>query len=142
MVYLRSEEIDKLASSVIQRYKEYAGIEWELFSVDPMKLAEMFGCEITFVDFGDDTDTLGFTAFNNMTVTVVDVNQFEMSLDLTDKSIVINEALRRGCEGRLHFTIAHEVAHHIINKVCNANYILKKQITDTRLTTMNIWQIN
>lgn len=49
----------------------------------------------------------------------------DMSLDLTDKSIVINEALKRGCEGRLHFTIAHEVAHHIINKVCGANYSFK-----------------
>ena len=125
MIYLRSEEIDRLACSVIQRYKEYVGMEWELFSIDSMKLAEMCGCEITFVDFGDETDTLGFTAFNDMTITVVDVNQTEMSLDLTDKSIVINEALKRGCEGRLHFTIAHEVAHHIINKVCGANYSFK-----------------
>ena len=99
MIYLRSEEIDRLACSVIQRYKEYVGMEWELFSIDPMKLAEMCGCEITFVDFGDETDTLGFTAFNDMTITVVDVNQTEMSLDLT--------------------------AHHIINKVCGANYSFK-----------------
>ncbi|MEE1173416.1 MAG: ImmA/IrrE family metallo-endopeptidase [Ruminococcus sp.] len=125
MIYLRSEEIDKLASSVIRKYKEYVGIEWELFSVDPMKLAEMCGCEIKFIDFGDETDTLGFTAFNDMTITAVDVNQTEIRLDLTDKSIVINEALKRGCEGRVHFTIAHEIAHHIINKVCSANYSFK-----------------
>lgn len=125
MIYLRSEEIDKIASTVIRKYKKYVGIEWALFSVDPMKLAEKCGCKIKFIDFGDETDTLGFTAFNDMTVTVVDVNQTEMKLDLTDKSIVINEALKRGCEGRLRFTIAHEIAHHIINKVCSANYSFK-----------------
>lgn len=125
MIYLRSEEIDKLASSVIRKYKEYVGTEWELFCVDPMKLAEMCGCEITFIDFGDDTDTLGFTAFNDMTVTVTDVNQADIDLELKEGSIVINEALKRGCVGRLNFTIAHEVAHHIINKMCGAEYSLK-----------------
>ena len=125
MIYLRSEEIDKLASRIIKSYKEYIGLEWDLFSIDPFKLAEMCGCEIIFVDFGEEADILGFTAFNDMTITVVDVNQSEMSLDLTDKSIVINEARKRGCVGRLNFTIMHEVAHHIINKVCSANYSFK-----------------
>lgn len=125
MINLRSHEIDKLANSVIKRYKEYTDTEWDLFNIDPMTLAEMCGYEIKFIDFGDESDILGFTAFNNMTVTVTDVNQTDLTLDLTDKSIVINEALKRGCVGRLNFTIAHEVAHHIIEKVCLADYSVK-----------------
>ena len=37
-----------------------------------IKLAEMCGCEIVFVDFGDESEVLGFTAFNDMEVTVMD----------------------------------------------------------------------
>ena len=125
MINLKSYEIDQLAQSVIKRYKEYTQTDWELFSVDPIKLAEMCGCEIIFVDFGDESEVLGFTAFNDMEVTVMDVCQSEISLKLSDKSIVINESLKNGCVGRYNFTIVHEVAHHIINKVCDANYSIK-----------------
>ena len=46
----------------------------------------------------------------------------DITLDLSNRTLVINEALKRGCEGRLNFTIAHEIAHHIIDVVCGANY--------------------
>ena len=125
MIYLRSDEINRLAKGVIGKYKAYIGAEWELFKIEPLKLAEMCGCNVRFVDFGDDADILGFTVFNEMSITVTDVNLVDLTLDLNDKDIVINEALKRGCEGRLNFTIAHELAHHIINEVCGANYSVK-----------------
>ena len=41
MVYLNNSEISDLAKKVIQKYREYIGVEWELFKVEPIKLAEM-----------------------------------------------------------------------------------------------------
>ena len=53
------------------------------------------------------------------------IRLFWITLDLSNRTLVINEALKRGCEGRLNFTIAHEIAHHIIDIVCGANYSIK-----------------
>lgn len=125
MVYLNNSEISDLAQKVIQRYREYIGADWELFKVEPIKLAEMLGLDVKFVDFGDDSEILGFTAFNDMSITLTDANQSDITLDLSNRTLVINEALKRGCEGRLNFTIAHEIAHHIIDVVCGANYSIK-----------------
>lgn len=125
MVYLNKSEISDLAKKVIQKYKEYIGVEWELFKVEPIRLAEMLGLDVKFVDFGDDSEILGFTAFNDMSITLTDANQSDITLDLSNRTLVINEALKRGCEGRLNFTIAHEIAHHIIDVVCGANYSIK-----------------
>lgn len=60
-----------------------------------------------------------------MTITVTYTNQSELCINLSGESIDINEVLKRGCLGRLSFTIAHEVVHHILNKICLVNYSLK-----------------
>ena len=97
MVYLNNSEINDLAKKVIQKYREYIGVEWELFKVEPIRLAEMLGLDVKFVDFGDDSEILGFTAFNDMSITLTDANQSDITLDLSNRTLVINEALKRGC---------------------------------------------
>ena len=52
MLYLRSDEISSLAAQTIQKYKEYIGVDWELFKVNPITLAEMWGLDVKFVDLG------------------------------------------------------------------------------------------
>lgn len=125
MLYLRSDEIKSLADKVIRQYKNIIGVDWELFKVEPIKLAEMLGLDVRFVDFGEDSEIMGFTAFNDMSITLTDANQSEITLDLSGRTIVINEALKKGCIGRLNFTITHEIAHHIIDMFCGANYSVK-----------------
>ena len=125
MLFLRSDEISSLAAQTIQKYREYIGVNWELFKVNPITLAEMWGLDVKFVDLGEDSDIMGFTAFNDMDITLTDANQSNITLELSSRTIVINEALTRGCTGRLNFTIAHEIAHHIIDIVCGANYSVK-----------------
>ena len=75
MLYLRSGEISSLAAQTIQKYKEYIGVDWELFKVNPITLAEMWGLDVKFVDLGEDSDIMGFTAFNDMDITLTDANQ-------------------------------------------------------------------
>lgn len=125
MTNLTERDIHCMAEEIIKQYKSYMQIDWDICRVDPVKVAEMCGCKVMYVDFGEDSDILGFTSFNDMTINIVDVNQAELTIELTNKSIIINEALKRGCEGRLNFTIAHETAHHIINSVCGADYAVR-----------------
>ena len=95
MVYLTNDEINNMANKVIQRYRVYIGVEWELFKVEPIKLAEMLGLDVKFVDFGDDSGILGFTGFNEMCITLADANQSDITLELSNRTLVINEALKR-----------------------------------------------
>ena len=43
MLFLRSDEISSIAAQTIQKYREYIGVDWELFKVNPITLAEMWG---------------------------------------------------------------------------------------------------
>ena len=95
MLYLRSDEISSLAAQTIQKYREYIGVDWELFKVNPITLAEMWGLDVKFVDLGEDSDIMGFTAFNDMDITLTDANQSDITLELSGRTIVINEALHR-----------------------------------------------
>ena len=119
MLYLRSD-------------KEYIGVDWELFKVNPITLAEMWGLDVKFVDLGEDSDIMGFTAFNDMDITLTDANQSDITLELSGRTIVINEALTRGCAGRLNFTIAHEIAHHITPNI--------QRKANRRLLQLHQWQ--
>lgn len=125
MIYLRTEEINELATKLVHEYRQYIGADWGIFKVEPLKLAEMLGLEVKFVDLGYESKILGFTSFNDVTITFTDSNQSDIILELTGRTVVINEALKTGYEGRLNFTLAHEIAHHIIDVVCGANYSIK-----------------
>ena len=125
MVYLRTDEINELSKKLLNKYRQYVGANWEIFKVEPLRLAEMLGLNVKFVDFGNESQIMGFTAFNDMCITLTDSNQSDIRLELTGRTVVINEALKMGCEGRLNFTLAHEIAHHIIDIVCGANYSIK-----------------
>lgn len=52
MVYLRTEEINELATKLVHEYRQYIGADWGIFKVEPLKLAEMLGLEVKFVDLG------------------------------------------------------------------------------------------
>ena len=125
MLYLSSDAISNLAAQTIQKYKEYIDADWEIFKLDPITLAKMWELDVKFVDLGKESEILGFTAFNDMSIKLTDAYQSEIILELSGRTIVINEALKRGCEGRLNFTITHEIAHHIIDIVCGVNYSIK-----------------
>ena len=89
MVYLSNDQINDLANKVIENYREYIGVEWELFKVEPIKLAEMLGLDVKFVDFGDSSEILGFTVFNEMSITLTDANQSDIVLYLSNRTLVI-----------------------------------------------------
>ena len=125
MKQLTTYEIERIAADVFKNYKNQTQTEWDVIYVDPQELAEMLGFKLINIDFGEDSDILGFTSFNEFDTEVVDINGKNRLMHLTDKSIIINKSLQLSCLGRYNFTIMHEIAHHIINQVCSAGYHVK-----------------
>jgi Zn-dependent peptidase ImmA (M78 family) len=122
---LTSEKIECIAKELLDKYRRSLDIGWDIFSVSPVLVAKLLGLEIKYVDFGEESEVLGFTSFCPMELLLTDKNNNEVFVSLTGKTIIINEALKNGCKGRYHFTIMHEIAHHILNEIRPDYYSLK-----------------
>ena len=129
MTYLRKHDVRTLADRVVGAYKERTHITADIYAVNIESLAELFGFEVIKIKFGEDSDLLGFTAFRYQRTIVTDEEGNEIPLYLSTKSIVVNESLKESCIGRYNFTIAHEVAHQVINKAYGLNYQQKYRMT-------------
>lgn len=125
MTYLRKHDVRTIADRVVGTYMERTHISADIFSVNIELLAELLGFEVIRIKLGEDSDVLGFTAFRYQRTIVTDEQGNEIPLYLSTKSIVVNESLKESCIGRYNFTIAHEVAHQVINKAYGLNYSQK-----------------
>lgn len=125
MEFISNEKVEEIAAELFKCYKEKLNANQDVLYIEPLVLAEMLGYEVILLEFGEDSDTLGLTVFRDMDVTLVDMYGKDHRLHLTNKSIVVNKSLRELCFGRYKFTIAHELAHHIIDESFNAGYAVK-----------------
>lgn len=125
MEFISNEKVEEIAAELFKYYKETLNVNQDVLYIEPLVLAEMLGYEVILLEFGEDSDVLGLTVFRDMDVTLVDMYGKDHRLHLTNKSIVVNKSLREVCFGRYKFTIAHELAHHIIDERFNAEYLVK-----------------
>ena len=125
MEYLSNEKVEEIAAELFRSYKEKLDANWDVLCVEPLILAEMLGYEVTLLEFGEDSEILGLTVFRDMDVNLTDKFGKSHRLHLNKKSIVINKSLKESSFGRYKFTIAHELAHHIIDEMCNTCYSVK-----------------
>lgn len=125
MEFISNEKVEEIAAELFKYYKETLNENQDILYIEPLVLAEMLGYDVILLEFGEDSDVLGLTVFRDMDVTLVDMYGKNHRLHLTNKSIVVNKSLREVCFGRYKFTIAHELAHHIIDERFNAEYSVK-----------------
>ena len=125
MEYLSNEKVEEIAAELFRSYKENLDANWDVLCVEPLILAEMLGYKVTLLELGENSEILGLTVFRDMDVNLTDKFGKSHRLHLNKRSIVINESLKDSCFGRYKFTIAHELAHHIIDEMCNACYSVK-----------------
>ena len=125
MEYLSDKRVEEIAAGLFTQYKQTLNVDWDVLCVEPLVLAEMLGYEVILIEFGEDSDILGLSAFRDMTVTIIDKYGKDHRLNLNRRSIIVNKSLRETCFGRYKFTIAHELAHHIINDMFNRGYAFK-----------------
>lgn len=118
MAYLSRDDIERIAEPIIHRYKQAFVPERHLcYTVDPAQLATLLGYQIEYVHITKDGSILGQTSSGNIWTTIYDSNMNEVLFLLDGRTILIEERLAASPRsiGRKNFTIAHELAHQIIN---------------------------
>lgn len=119
MPCLSRQQIEQIAEGVIRQYKQALVPEKHLcYNVDPTELASLLGFTVDYQYLTKDGAILGKTASGNMWIIVYDSDKAEMLYRLDDRIILIEKRLLLSPRntGRKNFTIAHELAHQIINR--------------------------
>ena len=120
MPYLSRDDIERIATQVIDQYKHAFLPERRLcYAVDPLELAQMLGLTVEFRHLSDDGTVLGMTSSDEVCVTIFDDDMDEMIFFLDGQAILIEKSLNEHASaiGRRNFTIAHECAHQIIYRL-------------------------
>ena len=119
MAYLSRGQIEMIAESVVCQYKQALVPQKHLcYYIDPTELASLLGYSVDYQYLTKDGSILGKTASDKLWITVYDANGNEIFYQLDDRTILIEKRLLFSPRniGRKNFTIAHELAHQIINR--------------------------
>lgn len=120
MLYLSRVQIEEIAHKVICHYKrEFVPDKHLCYRVDPTQLATLLGFRIEYVNITKDGSILGQTSSGAIWTTIVDSSFNDMFYLLDGKTILIEKRLLISPKstGRKNFTIAHELAHQLINRI-------------------------
>lgn len=116
--YLSRTDIEQIASPVIERYKQAFVPQYRMcYNVDPTQLADVLGFQVKYLYLTQDGSVLGETASTPVWTTIIDTTIGETFYFLDGKTILVDKSLLNNPHivGRKNFTIAHELAHLILN---------------------------
>lgn len=118
MPYLSRNDIEAIAERVILQYKQsYVPDRHMCYRVDITELAEMLGFKIEYVYITKNGSILGQTSAGKVWTTIYDSNMKPLLFELDGSTILVDKRLNNPkTAGRRNFTIAHEIAHQIINR--------------------------
>ena len=124
MVCLSRTDIEKIAEKIIAAYKAAYVPEKRLcYQVDAMELAQLLGLTVDFQSLSLDCSILGLTAPEEACITIFDDDGNEMMYCLDGSTILIEKKLLHPkAIGRMHFTMAHEMAHQVLYRKYPDNY--------------------
>ena len=119
MAHLSRNDIERIAKVVLNQYKVmFVPTQHICYTVDVTQLARMLGFRIEYVHITADGSILGQTSSGAVWTTIYDDNMNRMYFELDGSTILVEKRLLNDprLEGRKNFTIAHEIAHQIINR--------------------------
>lgn len=125
MACLSRNDIEKIAKAVLNRYKAmYIPPQHMCYKVDITQVAQMLGFKIEYVHITTDGSILGQTSSGSVWTSIFDHNMNRMYFELDGSTILVEKRLLNDprMEGRKNFTIAHEIAHQILNRKYPAMY--------------------
>lgn len=125
MPYLSRTDIEEIAQRVIHQYMQaFVQKKHLCYNIDVNKLTSLLGYTIDYQYLTRDSSILGKTASDKIWITVYDSDNTEMLYELDGKTILIEKRLLFSPRniGRKNFTIAHELAHQIINHAFPESY--------------------
>lgn len=149
-VYLSRNELEQIAQPIIEQYKQRCVPQLHmLYSVDPAALAEMLGYKVEYAYLTQDGSILGQTASVPLWTTIINTTLGETYYYLDSKTILIDKRLlcNPKANGRRNFTIAHELAHLLLNQRHSVlsdtqfrHCCYNRQITKKKVTNWYEWQ--
>ncbi len=116
--YLSRAEIEDISEGLIETYSKVKGNS-DMEYVDIVDLAEkILGLKLEFVSFAEeDPNKVGFLSDGKAPI-LIHMNGKRRLTTFPKKTVLISTSLQEESErGRRRFTIAHEVAHYILNKL-------------------------
>lgn len=126
--YLSRADLERIAESVVNRYCGYYGLSSRNacipHSIDPEKLArDIFGLRISYLPLSAEGSILGMACFGE-TILQVDNGEGTMQrVQLSGRDIVVDNSLLETAQtGRRNFTLAHEIAHHVLVRMYPEEY--------------------
>ena len=124
MMCLSRADIEKIADEIIEAYKVAYVPEHRLcYQVEIMDLAKMLGMTVDFQALSLDCSILGLTAPEEACITIFDDDGKEMMYCLDGSTILIEKKLLHPkAIGRMHFTVAHEMAHQVLYRMYPDSY--------------------
>ena len=122
MQRITRQELRNLSNRVLTFYKTRMDISSDIYCVNLEALAKMLGFEIYNVPLGDEAELMGFTAFEPAVLNLEHQNGYAVPRSVAANTIVLNETIKDNCFGRYRFTLAHEVAHLILDMVYHLGY--------------------
>lgn len=131
MAYLSRNDIERIAEQVICQYKEMCiPTQHICYTVDASKLAGMLGFKIEYVHITADGSILGQTSSGRVWTEIYDDNMSKLFFELDGLTILIDKRLLNNPKivGRKNFTIAHEIAHQILNRLYPEMYDTQNRI--------------
>ncbi len=120
MNFLSRADIERISDRVIAQYKEtYIPERRMCYRVDIIEVAAMLGYQIKYVHITKDGSILGQTSHGEVWTTIYDDNMNSLLFLLDGKTILVEKRLQNNPKsaGRMNFTIAHELAHQLINEL-------------------------
>ena len=114
-MYISNRELDELGESLARYYLEKSGSEADAKSMDIAGLAKFLGLRVVFAPFAEkDLEKIGFLADGKTPLMIK--NNGEVAPFLFPVGTIVLDILlhqKREC-GRCRFTIAHEIAHYVM----------------------------
>lgn len=144
-MYLSRKDLEQIAQPIIEHYKRFCVPQRHLcYNVDTTELANLLGFKIEYTYLTQDGSILGQTATVPLWTSVIDTTLGEVFYYLDGKTILIEKRLlcNPSAVGRKNFTIAHEIAHLLLNRKSPSMYdpqnrhccfnrkLVKKEISD------------
>lgn len=114
---ISNRELDELGDGLVRHYLAHSGMQATAKCIDVVGLANYLGLTVTFETFAEqDFDKIGFLSDGNPPLLVRRNGQI-VSFLFPLGTIVLDISLHADREsGRCRFTIAHEIAHYMIDR--------------------------
>ncbi|MBR1757723.1 MAG: ImmA/IrrE family metallo-endopeptidase [Lachnospiraceae bacterium] len=115
--FVSNRELDELGDSLIRHFLEQSGMQNAAKCIDIVGLANYLGLNVVFESFAEpDLDKIGFLADGKTPLLIKKDNGIVPFL-FPLGTIVLDVSLHKDREsGRCRFTIAHEIAHFVLNR--------------------------